>query len=1068
MEEVPVAEEHTAKHFLPHFPVIREDRVTTKTRIVFDPSKTSPRVPCLNDLLDKGPSLIPLLTTILIKFRLYAVGITADIEKAFLQIMLAENDRDYTRFLWLRDINGDVVDNNIVQMRFLRVLFGPSPSPFLLNATIRYHLGGYDKSDEIVQKILNAFYSDNLVTGTESVGEGKQLHDHTKVVFDAAGMNMRSWVSNEVELQNHFGSGLVAAAMVLGLKWITGNDSLKIHVDKVLSAVDTLGVLTKRVACSLAARLFDPLAFLEPFTVRAKIMLQELWSMKVGWDDPIPAAQAGAWNEWLREIQNITKYAVPRRYVPCKSEEVAVRELHVFCDSSEKAYGAVCYLRVVTTDGTVYVQHVLARSKVAPLKKLTIPRLEFLAALLGCAVLKHVVSALGVPISSTVFWSDSQISLFWIAGKGSPDRFVRNKLIKYQEDLANGTWRYCPSKMNPADAITRGLTMDELTLTRWTDGPSWLRREEDWPETLTLDVVDAPDPAVVQLAPVVPADEPVVDMKRFCSYTKLVTATALAVRFVQNYCCKDRSGRNLGDVTISELRNALSVLVRIAQRECYQSEVTWLEGGKTSSPPSLVRQLKLFLDEKGILRCKGRIENALLPNRVKFPILLPKKHQLTKLIIWKCHKEVLHGLVRETLAQVRQRFWIPQGRRVVKSNIRGCVTCLKAEGQPYQGCEPPPLPESRVTEGIPFQFCGVDFAGPLLVRKDPTMQLDDEMEDTKKVYVSLVTCAVTRAVHLEIADDLSTAAFLRTFRRFISRRGLPDKMISDNATNFHGAAEELTALSKKILESAQCQRFFMNKGIRWQFIVSRAAWWGGFYERMIGLMKRSLKRTIGKNLLWLHELSTVIVEVEAVLNSRPITFTYSDIEEGSPLTPAHFLCSKRLLDLPDCSDNELDDPEYTPDSNQENLVKYLDARNRQLKAFWRVWRREYLVNLREYDQVKRKKSNNPSSPKIGEIVLIGDQTPRSRWKLAKIVKLISGTDGAVRAAEVKTSNGNVLQRALQHLYPLEIGGCDEDADIDSVEVPSVDVLDDDQGAHNERPRRQAAVEANRRLRSMSL
>ena len=170
MEEVPVAEEHTAKHFLPHFPVIREDRVTTKTRIVFDPSKTSPRVPCLNDLLDKGPSLIPLLTTILIKFRLYAVGITADIEKAFLQIMLAENDRDYTRFLWLRDINGDVVDNNIVQMRFLRVLFGPSPSPFLLNATIRYHLEGYDKSDEIVQKILNAFYSDNLVTGTESVG----------------------------------------------------------------------------------------------------------------------------------------------------------------------------------------------------------------------------------------------------------------------------------------------------------------------------------------------------------------------------------------------------------------------------------------------------------------------------------------------------------------------------------------------------------------------------------------------------------------------------------------------------------------------------------------------------------------------------------------------------------------------------------------------------------------------------------------------------------------------------------------------------------------------------------
>ena len=274
---------------------------------------------------------------------------------------------------------------------------------------------------------------------------------------------------------------------------------------------------------------------------------------------------------------------------------------------------------------------------------------------------------------------------------------------------------------------------------------------------------------------------------------------------------------------------------------------------------------------------------------------------------------------------------------------------------------------SRVTEGPPFQYTGVDYAGPMWVK------------DEKKVYVSLFTCAVTRAIHLEIAEDLSVVAFLRAFRRFISRRGIPELMISDNAKNFQGAAEELTAHSTQIMVTATDQNFIFNKGIKWQFIVARAAWCGGFYERLIGMVKRSLKKSIGRCLLDIEELTTVITEVEAVINSRPVTYVYNELEEGSPLTPAHLLCGKRLISIPDVPKrNEVDDPDFVPNATKKELSRRLKIRNRNMKTFWSCWRKEYLVNLREHDQVVLKRSKDAIVPHVGDIVLLGDQTPRSR------------------------------------------------------------------------------------------
>jgi len=226
---------------------------------------------------------------------------------------------------------------------------------------------------------------------------------------------------------------------------------------------------------------------------------------------------------------------------------------------------------------------------------------------------------------------------------------------------------------------------------------------------------------------------------------------------------------------------------------------------------------------------------------------------------------------------------------------------------------------------------------------------------TAKVYVCHFTCANIRAVHLELVEDQSTEAFLRAFRRFISRRGLPECIISDNAKNFKAGARELEALKEQILEAEASQKFLATHGITWNFIVERAPWWGGFYERLIGLVKRCLKKTLEKASLNLIELNTVLTEVEAVLNSRPLTYPYDDINDAPPLTPAHFLCGYRLLTLPDMPIKPKEsDPDFMPtDTNSKDLTRRVRYYEKLMRSFWIRWRKEYLVNLREQHHTKR-------------------------------------------------------------------------------------------------------------------
>ncbi|MCP4457065.1 MAG: DDE-type integrase/transposase/recombinase, partial [Cytophagales bacterium] len=308
----------------------------------------------------------------------------------------------------------------------------------------------------------------------------------------------------------------------------------------------------------------------------------------------------------------------------------------------------------------------------------------------------------------------------------------------------------------------------------------------------------------------------------------------------------------------------------------------------------------------------------------------------------------------------------------------------------------------------------MDYFGPLWIRT-PT--------DKVKVWVCLFTCLATRAIHLEVAMDLSAVTFLNCLRRFISRRGQPTKIISDNAPQFTLTQGTIESISTKFTISPEFQQYCANEGIQWHFITEYAPWQGGVYERMVGIAKSTLKKSIGRKMLTMDELQTFLCEAEAVVNSRPLTYISEDIDSPEILRPIDFLIPHGQVGAPQLEEDG-DDPEYIPklDSRQK-LLKFWRNTQQCLDKFWQLWNNDYLQSLRERFQ---KSHPNPRvarqyAPEEGSVVLLKEENvPRAAWKLGRVSKLISSHDGAVRSAEVTLPNKKKYRRPINLLYPLEL------------------------------------------------
>lgn len=469
---------------MPHHAVLREDKVTTKLRVVFDASSHEEGCPSLNDSLFTGPNLNPNLLDVLIKFRLHQIAFTTDIAKAFLQIALAEKDKDAVRFLWLHGPPTKDCENELRIMRMNRVVFGVSPSPFLLAATIRKHIKMYEtEQPKTVQALRESLYVDDFISSSANVNEAFSVTTTAKEILSHAGMNLCKWVTNSPELRAKWiESGLEHTTKtdkggnvlkVLGLVWRPESDDFVFDLKGLLEMLKGKEN-TKRSVLQTSARIFDPIGFLTPFTIRVKCLFQELWERGISWDEQLPPDLTEKWDQWCAELPKLHLVAIPRWYkidIQPISETI---KLHVYCDASEKAYSAVAYLQGQNEEGEVVMSFVASKSKVAPLKKMTLPRLELMGALIGARLGNNLLKPMNMESSQLNMWTDSMIVLHWIrstAQRWKP--FVANRVTEIQGLTDPESWSHCCGKVNPADLPTRGQSVETLIQSQlWWSGPT--------------------------------------------------------------------------------------------------------------------------------------------------------------------------------------------------------------------------------------------------------------------------------------------------------------------------------------------------------------------------------------------------------------------------------------------------------------------------------------------------------------------------------------------------------------------------------------------------------------------
>ena len=515
--------------------------------------------------------------------------------------------------------------------------------------------------------------------------------------------------------------------------------------------------------------------------------------------------------------------------------------------------------------------------------------------------------------------------------------------------------------------------------------------------------------AVKSADPVVKEEDilSVIDPAKY-SFDMLLRVTAQVFRLASNFRLKS-SSRDLWNrepLNSEELQRAENVWIRAFQKRYFPTELAYLTSKKKSWRPALVSQLDLFLDTDRIIRCKGRLQNSTMSESAKYPALIPKHSDLSRLIITDVHERVFHYGAEITLAKLIQRYWIPSARAQVKRICRNCVKCRRDHGPAYKLPDPAPLPAERIRESYPFEVTGIDYTGAIPVRVK---------EEEDSVYILLFTCGVTRAIHLEVVENMTSGAFIDALRRITSRHSIPRVIYSDIASTFVSASNILTQFFKQ----PDVAKELSNMRTTWKFIPKRAPWYGGWWERLIALTKTSLRKMVGRTKLSLVQLQTVVAQIEAILNDRPLMRVSTDPKSFEPLTPAHLLYGRRITTLPSNyeTDEELEDPTYGRDMDSQILSKaYLKTQN-VLRAFWRKWSTSYLPSLREHHQAT--KGPMKEIIKIGDVVQIHQDSKRSEWKLAIVEQLNRGADGKVRSAEIRTANGRT-SRPINKLYPLEV------------------------------------------------
>ena len=1043
-EDTPVGD---VIHYLPHRGIVKEDSKTTSLRIVMDAScKRNASSLSLNDCLHTGPNLIYSMLELLLKFRNEKYGICADIEKAFLNLQIRLADRDAMRFFFPENVFDP--SSRIKTYRYKVVMFGASCSPFLLAAVIQFHLESFVK-DEVLKDSLKSIFIDNLITTKKTEHEAIQLYHGARKTFADMGLNIRQWASNSeklVEIAKKDGVWDDSPKIkVLGHLWdpILDEISLKTQL-KLYPNMDV-----KLYVLKFGNQIIDSYGLILPMEMRYRIFLTKLWENNYDWKDKF-TNDSNLVKEWDTTVNNITKSLKVK--IPRSIDPKLELELHLFSDASFEAYGTVAYFVAKSTthlpDGLSQIR--LAKGKVVSRKKCpkvdTIPKLELMGLVMSAHSAKILMDAYpDITFSRKVLWSDNQTALNQCSALSNKTAFVHNRVKTIRELCPGFELRYVTSFENPADLITKPVKLEKfLNSPLWWKGPSWITNSEKWdkknPYNLHPDVknkkteewstsVNMSVIKVTTMVGMVTASVPASDkdtfmntLWKYSNYRQMIhffIGLNFIIKFLKN---KNKQEKRV--VTGNDFAQAERLAIRTMQQHSFPHELQQLrEGIRPIGDKGQYAQLKLYLDSQGIIRLHGRLndEAFLEANR---PILFAYNHPLTIAYILSRHKCINCASKLYTLNKIRRDIYAPKLRKLINNLINKCIICRRLGNRAFRFPEHPPLNDYRLRCNRPFSTVGLDYIGPFVVRTTE----ENKKKGKNKVWIVLFSCLVSRAIYMVLVTDRRTETFLRALRELSSRHTEPKLMISDNEGSFKAADKILQQIAERPEIVSECN----EKNIVWKFLPSRASWMGGVYERLVAIIKLELKKLQGKAQFSVEEWRSHLVEIEAVINDRPLTYVSDDNREPDVITPNSIVhgCASEATLATDVNIDEVIASMKMYQNQPETLYKEKIELKRK---FWNSLKENYLMALREskYKGTNSKGRYSKQTPEVGRVVAIYDTTTKLGGRLGIITELIPSADGEIRNAKVKTTipgkvplekpyRTEIKIKAINHLLPLEL------------------------------------------------
>ena len=946
-----------------------------------------------------GPTIQPDIFSHILKFRIPKIVFIADIEKMYRMIALHPDDWHFNRIVWRFDPSKPLQDYFLTT-----VTYGLANSAFMAIRSLLQLAKDEGHKYPLGKKVVEEdFYVDNLQTGANTLEKALEIKCQVQDLLNKGCFPLKKWVSNSEEFlatippedrdySIPFELHKDDTIKSLGVQWNPVEDNFIFR-----SNWELYTDLSKRNCLSNVSKIYDPLGWLSPFIVSAKILIQKLWIIKTDWDSILPENIAKAFQNFQNQLQDLENIKIPRWL----QNNIGKITLFGFCDASESACAAAVYWHSIDQNGQVNSNLVASKTKVAPLKRLSLARLELIAAeKLAQLVKKITLVCKDIDFEIQAF-TDSTIVLSWLSQEPYHWKtFVANRVTKIQEILPFSTWSHVTSEENPADAASRGISLMDLANHKlWWHGPEWLKNPVPKSPSKFNFNQSALDEGKDITVCLVDIKENGSFVEKFSSYFRLKRAVANSIRILRN-ARLPKSDRNFGPLKVEDLENSETILLKLVQKEDFPNEIQALSNSLPLAKNSPLKSLYPFLDSKGLLRVGGRLTNSNLSYDIKHPIIIDGKNHIATILVRDLHLQNLHAGPSFLMSHLNRKFHILGCRNLVRKITRTCPKCIRYRAKMSEQLQGS-LPYQRTNPSRPFLVCGLDYAGPFHLKL-----YKGRCQRVQKAWIAIFVCFTTKAIHLELVTELTSEAFLAALKRFVSRRGLCSDIFSDNGTNFVGGNRELIEVAN-FLSSTEFANavpsYLVSNSIKWHFSPPSAPHFNGLAESCVKSVKNHLRRSIGDTRLTFEEFYTVLCQVEAVLNSRPIALNQSD-SELDPLTPGHFLVGGPLVTVPER-------PLINTNANHLQRWKLV---TRIQQDFWTRWQNEYLTTL----QKRPKFQESLSNIQLDTIVLIKeDGLPPGKWVLGKIIDTHPGKDDKVRVVSIKTVTG-IFKRPITKVCPL--------------------------------------------------